>query len=145
MTGRGAERSSAVTEFRASSREYTEPRKLVVAKGISLSGEITECDMLVVAGQVDGSIVGARVLEIADGGLFSGLGEIDEAVVSGRFEGRLKVKGRLLIRDTGRVHGNVEYGELEIHSGGQISGEIGAAVPPGPVSSQPKSTKPAAA
>jgi cytoskeletal protein CcmA (bactofilin family) len=113
---------------------------MVVAKGISLSGEITECDTLVVEGRVDGSVVGARTLEIAEGGSFNGSAEIDEAVMSGRFEGTLRVRGRLLIRETGRIHGDVAYGELEIRCGGEISGDIASSPPSGPFT-----TKPAAA
>ncbi len=44
----------------------------------------------------------------------------------GRFEGTLNVRRRLLIRATGKVTGNVRYGQIEIECGGQISGDIQA-------------------
>jgi len=46
------------------------------------------------------------------------------ADVHGRFEGELVVRKRLLIRAGGHVSGNITYGEIEIESGGGISGTI---------------------
>jgi cytoskeletal protein CcmA (bactofilin family) len=40
------------------------------------------------------------------------------------FEGSLVVRGRLLIRATGRVRGDVRFGELEIERGGQLAGSV---------------------
>jgi cytoskeletal protein CcmA (bactofilin family) len=56
--------------------------------------------------------------------LFRGSAEIDTADVSGRFEGDLTVRSRLVIRSTGRIVGTVRYGQIEIERGGIISGEI---------------------
>jgi hypothetical protein len=45
---------------------------------------------------------------------------------SGRFEGDLIVRNRLLIKATGRVSGTIRYGQIEIECGGQIFGDIQA-------------------
>jgi cytoskeletal protein CcmA (bactofilin family) len=58
--------------------------------------------------------------------LFKGSTSIEEAEVSGRFEGNLTVRKRLLIKATGRVSGTIRYGQIEIECGGQISGDIQA-------------------
>lgn len=104
---------------------------LTVGAGIHLKGEITNCQTLIVEGQVEGSAK-SGVLQIADGGAFIGEAEIDTAVVSGRFEGTLTAAERLVIRASGRVSGDIRYAAIAIEAGGQISGNI--QVTEGPVS-----------
>lgn len=102
----------------------TESRKLIVGRDIQLNGEITACDKLVVEGHVQINLPGARVLEISPSGYFKGAAEVDEADISGRFEGDLIAKERLVIRAGGRVSGTVRYGRIVIESGGEISGDM---------------------
>ena len=99
-------------------------KKLVVGRDISLSGEISDCDILVVEGKVKASLQDSRRLEISESGVFEGSVEIEVAEIKGRFEGELTARGRLLVRRTGQVVGRIRYGELEIERGGQISGDI---------------------
>jgi cytoskeletal protein CcmA (bactofilin family) len=103
-----------------------DPKTLIVGRDISLTGDITACDKLIVEGRIEANMQDCRIVEIAESGLFKGSAEIGEADISGAFEGRLKVHGRLVIRATGSVRGEVEYGELEIEGGGQIQGTIKA-------------------
>ncbi|HEX7969996.1 MAG TPA: polymer-forming cytoskeletal protein [Stellaceae bacterium] len=103
-----------------------ETRKLIVGREISLSGEITACDRLVVEGSVEANLANCRDIDIAESGLFKGSASIDDAEVRGRFEGTLNVRRRLLIRATGKVVGTVRYGQVEIECGGQISGDVQA-------------------
>jgi cytoskeletal protein CcmA (bactofilin family) len=103
-----------------------EARKLIVGPGISLSGEIDACDRLVVEGRVQANLQKCRHMIIAESGLFDGHAAIDDAEVSGRFEGDLIVHKRLLIRASGLVSGTIRYGEIEIEAGGRISGIIEA-------------------
>jgi len=101
-----------------------DPKTLIVGREISLNGEITACDKLVVEGRVEASLSDSRFVDIAESGVFKGAAEIQEADVRGHFDGKLVVKGRLLIRETGRVTGEIRYGQLEIECGGQIAGTI---------------------
>ena len=101
-------------------------RRLIVGREISLSGEITSCDKLIVEGSVEANLQNCHEIEIAESGLFKGTASIDEAEVRGRFEGELVVRRRLLIRSGGKVVGTIRYGQIEIECGGQISGEIQA-------------------
>jgi cytoskeletal protein CcmA (bactofilin family) len=108
------------------SRRDPETRKLIVGREISLSGEITACDRLVVEGSVSANLANCRDIDIAESGLFKGSASIEDAEVRGRFEGTLNVRRRLLIRSTGRVTGSVRYGQIEIECGGQVSGDVQA-------------------
>ena len=96
---------------------------LTVGAGIHLKGEITNCQTLIVEGHVEGSAK-SGILQIADGGAFTGEADTDVAVVSGNFEGTLKVAERLVIRASGRASGNIRYASIAIEDGGQISGDI---------------------
>ena len=99
-------------------------KKLVVGKDICLSGEITACDTLVVEGQVEASLQGSRVFEVAECGDFKGNVEIEIAEIRGKFEGELVANSRLIIRRSGIATGNIRYRELEIEQGGRISGSV---------------------
>ncbi|MEE8275833.1 MAG: polymer-forming cytoskeletal protein [Alphaproteobacteria bacterium] len=96
---------------------------LTVGPDIHFKGEVKDCDTLVVEGNIEAATK-SRVLRIAETGVFIGEAEIDTAEISGRFEGKLKATSRLLIRATGQVSGNIQYGEICIEAGGRISGDV---------------------
>ena len=99
-------------------------KRLTVGHDICLSGQITACDKLVVEGTVDATLSDSRKIEIGESGIFRGSAEIDEAEIAGRFDGSLSVRGRLFIRATGKVKGEVRYGQLEIELGGVLTGNL---------------------
>jgi cytoskeletal protein CcmA (bactofilin family) len=101
-----------------------EGKKLIVGREIVLTGEIRACDRLVVEGRVEAALTDSRSIEIAATGMFKGKAQIDTAEISGRFEGDLIVNHKLTIHSSGRVTGNIRYGQIEIARGGVISGQI---------------------
>jgi cytoskeletal protein CcmA (bactofilin family) len=105
-------------------RRDTEQRRLIVGREISLTGEITSCEKLIVEGSVEANLNNCREVEIAESGLLKGQAAIEEAEIRGRFEGNLTVRKRLYIRATGKVTGTVRYGQLEVECGGQVSGDV---------------------
>ena len=108
----------------ASASEDTSGKRLIVGQGIRLAGEITACDRLVVEGFCEVTLNETRALEIAASGRFIGGCEVEEAEISGIYEGELTVRKRLLIRSSGKVRGNIRYGEIEIERGGLLSGSV---------------------
>lgn len=99
-------------------------RKLVVGQGINMSGEIDSCDHLIVEGTVEAALKGAAILDIYEQGTFFGTVEIQEATISGKFEGDLVVHGRLTLRSSAEVSGTIAYGELSVEAGAQMQGMI---------------------
>ena len=99
-------------------------KRLIVGQGIRLSGEISSCDRLVVEGEVEVTLNDTLALEIASSGRFTGGCEVEEADISGVYEGDLTVRRRLIVRGSGKLTGTVRYGELELERGGQIAGNI---------------------
>ena len=105
-------------EVRPSPAGDNEGKKLIVGREIVLTGEIRACDRLVVEGRVEAALTDSRSIEIAATGMFKGKAQIDTAEISGRFEGDLVVNQKLVIHSTGRVVGNIRYGQIEIARGG---------------------------
>lgn len=107
-----------------------EGKRLQVGREITLSGQITSCDRLIIEGKVEATLVDTHTVEIAESGMFKGNAEIDNADIAGRFEGALTVRGKLTVRATGRLHGKIRYGTIEIEAGGEIAGEVEVAGKP---------------
>ena len=99
-------------------------RVLTVGNDILLKGEIATCDRLVIEGEVDATLNEVHTVEIAETGSFKGSAQIEDAEISGLFEGELVVRNRLVIYSTGQVRGKITYGEIEIERGGELTGEI---------------------
>ncbi len=119
-------RDSQTTPPPAGQRQETDHKKLIVGRDIFLNGEIRTCDTLVVEGKVEAVLSDCRNIEIAGAGEFKGAAEVENADISGRFDGDLTCRGRLTIRTTGKVLGKIRYGQLETERGGIISGQIEA-------------------
>ncbi|NBC34661.1 MAG: polymer-forming cytoskeletal protein [Alphaproteobacteria bacterium] len=99
-------------------------RRLIVGKEITLSGEISACDHLVVEGRIEAQLKDCRTIEVYDSGVFKGAADIEDADIGGRFEGELSVRGRLKVRSTGLITGTIHYGRLEVEGGGQLIGTV---------------------
>jgi cytoskeletal protein CcmA (bactofilin family) len=97
---------------------------LVVGPNIKMKGvEVTDCDTVIVEGHIEASL-DSRVVQVKESGLFVGAASMDIAEIWGRFEGELTARRQLIVHPTGRVHGNVRYGKVQIEEGGEISGQI---------------------
>ena len=101
-------------------------RRLMIGRDITLSGKITSCDSLVVEGRAEVTIEGADMIEVAASGFFKGSADVEEADISGRFEGNLIARDQLIVRAGGRISGTIRYGRIVIEAGGEISGDMRA-------------------
>lgn len=120
-TPRPASAPAAATPL---ARPVSAKRVLTVGPDIQMKGEITSCDRVVIEGMVDATMRDVHTVELAESGSLKGTAEVEDAEISGSFEGDLVVRGKLTIYSSGRVRGNITYGEVEIQRGGQISGNI---------------------
>ncbi|OKH87340.1 hypothetical protein LF95_10955 [Thalassospira sp. TSL5-1] len=98
-------------------------KKLTVGRDIRLSGEIGSCDILVVEGHVEAQINDCQRIEICDGGTFVGTVTVDEAEISGTFQGELNAH-RVSITGTAEIQGSINYGSLQVASGARIKGSL---------------------
>ena len=120
------EAGAAPAAAASTTKPSTEPdtKKLIVGGGITLNGEIRTCDTLVVEGRVEAVLQDCKNIEIMAPGEFKGAAEVDVADISGRFDGDLTARQRLIVRAGGKVLGKIRYGQLEIERGGVLSGEV---------------------
>jgi cytoskeletal protein CcmA (bactofilin family) len=108
----------------SSADKGTSSSRLTVGPNIKLKGvEITDCDTLVVEGSVQASM-DSRVMQIAEGGSFSGSAQIDHAEIRGEFEGELTARHKLTLFSTARVKGQIRYGKLVMEEGAQLTGDV---------------------
>lgn len=99
-------------------------KRLTVGYGITLEGKISNCDKLIVYGHVHADLNDVKTLHISESGKFSGFASIENAEISGAFEGDLIVENSIVINSTGKMSGKVTYGSIEIKPGGKFTGQI---------------------
>ena len=98
--------------------------QLFIGPNIKLRGvEISDCDVLIVEGQVEAT-VHSKAMQIAKPGTLKGVVEIDVAEIDGEFSGELTAHTKLIIRGTGRVSGKIRYGRLIVAEGGELCGDV---------------------
>src|SRR5438045_9304449 len=112
-------------EPQANSRETAaDVRTLIIGPGVSVKGEITSCNRLIVEGKIEAKLADCPNVIIKQGGVFNGESTTQAADIQGCLDGNLVVRGRWLVPARGRVSGKIAYGDIEIERGGKISGEI---------------------
>ncbi|MBB2176896.1 polymer-forming cytoskeletal protein [Gluconacetobacter johannae] len=125
----------------AGRKDSAERRTLVVGRGISVQGTIQDAERLVVEGTVESSMIHATELQVAQGGMFRGEIEVEDADLAGTIDGTLTVRGSLTIRTTGRLIGKAKCRRLQVEDGGQVTGQLemitGASPLPGEVDTTP--------
>jgi len=112
-------------------------RNLIVGRDIRLTGEIRDCDRLVVEGVVEGDITETRMIEIAESGRVEGRVAVESCELAGTFSGELSVRDLLNLRSSARVRGRVRYGEIEIERGAELGGDVDRHEPRGPSAGRP--------
>ncbi|GBR51462.1 hypothetical protein AA106555_0555 [Neokomagataea thailandica NBRC 106555] len=120
----GAAPRPGVTPHGAARHSGPERRTLVVGRGISVQGSVQDAERLVVEGTVESSLITASELEVAQGGVFRGAVEVEDAEVAGTVDGTLTVNGSLTIRASGRLIGKAKCRRLQVEEGGQITGQL---------------------
>ncbi len=104
--------------------EAAERRTMIIGKGISLQGTVTEAEKLVIEGTMESQLLQAHELVISHSGVFKGEVQVEDAEIAGVFDGTLTVNGSLTIRATGRVIGIARSRRLSVEDGGQLSGKM---------------------
>ena len=97
--------------------------KVVIGQGVSINGEIKKADEVQIDGEADVVMKTDNVV-IGVTGNCKGNIETHNMDVWGTFEGELKSSGTLTIQEQGIAKGDIEFQNLQIKLGGQISGDI---------------------
>lgn len=99
-------------------------KRLVIGRAVTLSGEISGCERLIVEGKVDATLRDVKTLEVGAQGTFKGDATVETAVIAGTFEGKLSVSVHLDIGPGAVVKGTVSYGTIAVANGGKLLGTI---------------------
>lgn len=108
----------------AAPQQTEEHRRLMLGRDIKLVGEITNCEHLIIEGALEAKTLETQRLDLLETGSFTGSATVKDAIIAGRFDGKLVVTGRLSIKSTAVVKGEISYGALEIEAGSRIEASI---------------------
>ena len=100
----------------------------LVAAGTFLSGDITFCNELVIAGTVNGSVSSTgdndSIVKILEGGKFTGEILAPKIEISGQVEANITGTASVSIGPTANVSGVIRFLKLAVSPGATISGEL---------------------
>jgi cytoskeletal protein CcmA (bactofilin family) len=96
---------------------------LVIGTGVTFNGTITAPGKAIVNGNVTGELTADDLL-IGKDGQVTGVVNAREIDVHGELNQDIVCREHILIHNTGRVSGSLEYSELEIQRGGQFRGNM---------------------
>ena len=97
--------------------------KVIIGQGVVINGEIKKADEVQIDGEADVTMKTDNLVVGATGDC-KGAIETHNADIWGAFDGDIKASGTLTIQEQGKVSGKIEYQNLQIKLGGQISGDI---------------------
>ena len=97
--------------------------KVVIGHGVVINGEIKKADEVQIDGDADVTMKTDNLVVGATGDCKGSI-ETHNADIWGAFDDDIKASGTLTIQEQGKVSGKIEYQNLQIKLGGQISGDI---------------------
>jgi cytoskeletal protein CcmA (bactofilin family) len=99
------------------------PGELIVREDMILKGEVRNARQVEVYGYLEGDVA-AQSLLVHQGGRCFGTIKTEQAEVHGTVQGNVVVKNLINIRSSGSVSGNVQYGQLAMEIGANLSAEV---------------------
>ncbi|RIA56295.1 polymer-forming cytoskeletal protein [Dichotomicrobium thermohalophilum] len=103
-------------------------RQAVIQEDTVIKGEISNCEYIEVYGYVEGEVDAARVM-VREGGKLFGTLRAGDAEVEGLLQGDVFVRRLIKVGSTGNVNGDVQYGQIAVDLGGELSAKL-SNVPP---------------
>ncbi len=103
--------------------EGAKDKSIFIGSGVVFKGSISAPNQAIISGSVEGDLTAKDVL-IGASGVVSGNTEAEFIDVKGELNETVASKNVLIVRSTGKVSGDIEYGELEIERGGKIKGNM---------------------
>lgn len=100
-----------------------EPNTLYVGQGVCLRGDVTVPGTVVVDGTIEGNIT-ARTVWLSETGVIKGRLVATEAEIYGSASQTVEVRQLLDVHSTGRVTGDISYGELQLEKGAVLTGTL---------------------
>jgi len=97
--------------------------KVVIGEGVSIKGEIINAEEVQIDGTAD-IVLKTENINVGSKGILNGSIDAKNADIWGKVDGDLKVSNTLTVQELGHVSGKIEYSQLQIKLGGNITGEL---------------------
>jgi cytoskeletal protein CcmA (bactofilin family) len=131
MFGKKTEVGAAVTSY--------EKVDTILGKGTEFSGKIKSAGIVRIEGKMDGELETSQDVIIVEGASINANVKARHAVISGVYNGNIVLDGKLEIRNTGQVFGDVKVAGIVIEDGGVFEGQCN--MTPGDSKNQKKDKK----
>jgi cytoskeletal protein CcmA (bactofilin family) len=95
----------------------------IIGEDLFITGEVRNGGRVVVAGTIEGTLSASEVV-IRPSGRILGTLIADNAEIDGDVRGHVLVRQLLQIGSTGRVHGDVRYGQITMQTGADLSADL---------------------
>ena len=95
-----------------------------LGKGLRIVGDVLGAGSFVCDGDVEGKIDLDGLVRVAANGKVHGCVEARDAEIAGEVEGDVMTRGRLTLRSTCRLKGDVVAAEIEVEPGALVQGRI---------------------
>ena len=95
----------------------------IIEQDTHIDGIIKDCKNIEIRGYIKGELTADTVI-IHPNGKFYGKLKTSSLEVHGDIQGNVTVKNLIDIKSTGKVSGNIRYGQLMVATGGDLSAEL---------------------
>ena len=96
----------------------------IIGPGMHVVGDCVTTGSLRIEGQVQGAVRAGKAVVVAKEGFVDGDIETQDAVISGRVVGSLKVGSRLELQAGCRIEGKVEARRMQLEEGATLEGQV---------------------
>jgi cytoskeletal protein CcmA (bactofilin family) len=104
----------------------------IIAKDLTVVGNLTSDGVVKVEGTVEGVIRAATQILIAPGAVIRGDLHTAEAIIGGRIEGTVHATDRVEVQSTAAIQGDVMTRRIVVLEGGTVNGAVKMAAAPEP-------------
>jgi len=101
----------------------------VIAENVSIKGTLSFQRLIRIDGAFEGELESQGKIIIGPTGFVKAKIELEEAVIAGKVEGDITVKGRLVLRGRAEVRGNITAPLLSVDEGVSIIGQVYVTAP----------------
>ena len=102
---------------------FDEP-ETTIGENVTLRGTLTFQKLLRIDGSFDGELISQGKIIIGPKGQVKCNIDLEEAFISGKVEGNIRVKGRLVLRGRAEVRGDITASSLSVDEGVSINGHV---------------------
>jgi len=95
----------------------------IIDKGLTVEGTVNAGGKLIIAGSLEGTLVGNEVVTVR-GSRVVAQAEVQDMVIAGEFEGDVTAFRSLKILRTGVFGGNIVCKDLSLEAGGKLNGSV---------------------